>query len=635
MLGFARMMHRGLSKGKSSTRAHHAQALRRLVLVFIAVVISGCPARFDPRAEPAIASTPGTIADPTAAAAYRQAKERLAAGDWTAAERDFREFAERWPADPRAPAATLWRARSVLSQARAAEAASLAEPLATRWAGDAVGQRARLILGLALAQAGNPARARELLAPFALLLAGEDAVELHAALATAAVRLGDKTAALAEYGLFYDGARPVERDYVWARALELVAPLPLDELGAICRRSVRDGLACALYGRRAAEERPASAGAILAETAAARRRYAVATVQGEPRPGRGSGGSAIGLLLPLSGRNRPLGERALRGALLAANLFPPVPGTLDLRVRDTKSNPAEAARALGQLAAEGVAAVMVSPEKHEAQAACARAETLGVPLLELAPDENVRGERIFKLVRLNQRRAVQLSDEARARGARRVAVLHPESPYGRKMAEAFVAAARERGLTTVGKVAFDEKTTTFIKHVKRLAALKPEAVFVPSTAMQLSLIAAQLYASGLTNPRGGNRGLLLLATGDGLSARFLASAGRYVQGAVLAPVFYPDESDARIAGFVARFREQFGDDPSVADALAFDGLEALRQVLASGAKAWPDVAERLRANPSEGLTGPLGFGAGGERRGEPRLFVVEGEAIHLLRPTSP
>ena len=159
------------------------------------------------------------------------------------------------------------------------------------------------------------------------------------------------------------------------------------------------------------------------------------------------------------------------------------------------------------------------------------------------------------------------------------------------------------------------------------------------------MVAAQLYAShrGPAAAKGKKkagspapRRILLLATADGLGPRFLFSAGRYTQGALLAPVFFPDESDPLAGPFVTRFREQFTDEPTVADALAYDATRALALALDEIAQA-PDserraqLAARLRSSKGEGLTGDLGFGDDGERRGDPRLFCVEGEAIHLVR----
>src|SRR5262245_4859168 len=169
------MMHRRPTRRK-----------RTCGLLAAVVLLAGCPTRFDPRAEPLQAGT----SDPAARQAFKEARARLDAGAWTDAQRQFHDFRARFGADPLVDSATLWEARANLGAGDARAAAALAEPLAARAAGDPVGDRARFVLGLALARSSDPtelARARTLLRPFAPLIApGDDATELHAALAEAA-----------------------------------------------------------------------------------------------------------------------------------------------------------------------------------------------------------------------------------------------------------------------------------------------------------------------------------------------------------------------------------------------------------------------------------------------------------------
>src|SRR5262249_41922079 len=117
----------------------------------------------------------------------------------------------------------------------------------------------------------------------------------------------------------------------------------------------------------------------------------------EAKPARGEQGMqrVVGALLPLSGKDRAIGERALRGALLAADLVQGgLPGgvPVEIKVRDTGSDPARAQAAVEELAGESVVAILGPPGRVEAQMAVPKAETLGVPFLELSPDDARRGE---------------------------------------------------------------------------------------------------------------------------------------------------------------------------------------------------------------------------------------------------
>ena len=122
------------------------------------------------------------------------------------------------------------------------------------------------------------------------------------------------------------------------------------------------------------------------------------------------------------------------------------------------------------------------------------------------------------------------------------------------------------------------------------------------------------------------RNVLLLSTAADLSLRLLQNAGRYVQGAMLAPGFYADPGDARARDFVAptgpptaRTRTPPRRTPSTG---------STRCAPRRGRR--PDPRRFLRALSAgtfEGLTGALHFSPDHGRVDPPRIYVVDGEEI--------
>jgi branched-chain amino acid transport system substrate-binding protein len=608
----------------------------------VLLVLTGCPKRFDPRAD-TVSSSPNREADHD----YHEAKARLDIGDNQEAAARFAAFLEHYPNDPLAASARLGRARALLQMGGLGDskkAESELRPLAEQPnPNEPSAIRARYLMGFATHKNHDWGRSRELLRPFESQVFGEDLIELHAVLADDSAQMGDFEDALKEYGIYFEGARPAEKLYIRDQVSEIVQKLPPMEAIRLWNANAKDGVVAAFLGRRLAADRRAagdSTGAdqFLEESKRAREH---AGLEEASKASSAQAARAVGLVVPLSGKGRPLGERALRGALLAADLLTEgMPGgvPIELRVRDSASDPGKAANAIDDLAKEGVAAIVGSPDRVESQMAAPKAEELGVPFLELAPDELRRGALTFKLVRAKAAGATALAKSAVKSGARSVAILAPDTAYGQQMAQAFADAARAAGAKVVADLRYPQATTTFVDPVKKLLAAQPAALFVPAPASQLALIAPQLTSSGVTRMPGvkaTGKEASLYATADGINEKFLQSTAKYIQGAVLAPVFYPDQNEPRLKAFVEKYHQSYNEDPSLADALAYDAVRAVRVALDhsenSAVPLRQSVAVSLSSLGENGLTGELGFTASGDRAGQPPLFIVGGDEVNLLK----
>jgi len=128
------------------------------------------------------------------------------------------------------------------------------------------------------------------------------------------------------------------------------------------------------------------------------------------------------------------------------------------------------------------------------------------------------------------------------------------------------------------------------------------------------------------------KGQPVYATADGINAQFVNSTAKYLQGAILAPAFYADASDPKVGGFVERYRAAYGEEPTVLDALAYDAVRAARIALdhEGGTPNRGGLAAQLAKLGENGLTGELGFTAGGERSRLPPLYTVDGDAVRAL-----
>jgi ABC-type branched-subunit amino acid transport system substrate-binding protein len=115
----------------------------------------------------------------------------------------------------------------------------------------------------------------------------------------------------------------------------------------------------------------------------------------------------------------------------------------------------------------------------------------------------------------------------------------------------------------------------------------------------------------------------LYATADGLNDRFVQSTAKYLDGAILAPVFFPDTGDPRAAEFLSRYHAAYAEDPSSLDALAYDAVRAARIAIEHADGSTAALANALSHLGENGLTGEIAFSAGGDRAGAPPLYTVD------------
>ena len=109
----------------------------------------------------------------------------------------------------------------------------------------------------------------------------------------------------------------------------------------------------------------------------------------------------LGCILPLSGKRRTFGMRALHGIELAIGAFRPQDEAFRVRliIWDSEGNPARAREGVRFLAAEGHVVAIIGPLlSHTAVAAAQEAEDQRVPLITLSPLQEIvqQGSYIFQ-----------------------------------------------------------------------------------------------------------------------------------------------------------------------------------------------------------------------------------------------
>ena len=388
--------------------------------------------------------------------------------------------------------------------------------------------------------------------------------------------------------------------------------------------------------------------------------------------------SALGCLLPLSGPYKLFGTRALDGIQLAfsevnaAHEGRPV----KLVVKDTGSDPNQAARAMQALADAKVAAVLGPIATAESAAEVAQMNR--IPIMTISQREGVTdiGDNVFRnFITPRMQAAALASYTMDTLGMRRMAILYPNENYGRTFRDAFWDEVYQRKGEIVALEAYDPQMTDFGEAIKKLggryydmpsdlASLRApldllgplsdlpgytppaakteeetapgkrssrkeddtpppivdfEALLVPDSPKLLELVIPQLAYYDIIN-------ITLLGTNLWYADKLLKETGEYAQGAVLPTDFFPDSQSPRIQRFKSAFEAVYGRPPGFIEAIAYDSAMLLLDIIRD-----PDV--RLRAairhvlhegGGREGVTGRVTFDAHGEPHKDLVLLQIRG-----------
>jgi ABC-type branched-subunit amino acid transport system substrate-binding protein len=635
---------------------------------FIAVallLVSGCalvrPAVRTPSEPlPPLPPTPGEPPPVEARRADENAELQQALGSYSVANPEparaaLQTFVARHPSSPARARAGALLARLDLSRGDAVTARATLQAHAREASLDPV---VLFVRGLIEAR-DQPRAALALLTPFeasgpppGFPEREEAELCLLAALGESRAASGDAAGGLAEWERYarHAGARQAERAYAGQRAEAIGARVSEDSAVQIYRDSNSDFARAAVGVRASAALRArgdvSAAQRLEEETARLRRTLGWSNV--------GSGGIGpgdphrLGLLAPFSGPAGRLGEVVLRGAMLAigdaaASGGEPLP--FQIVVRDAASDrDAVSERAAFELYREEAAIALVGVGDRRAVSAASR-DGVPVLLLDEAPPGAVSSG--FQILHTAEVRAAELARRALALGVRRFAILGSDSPIAQRLAEAFVRAVAAGGGRVATRIHYPVASKVFTGPVAQLARASFEAVFVADDAFRLELVAPALAAadiwpqpwSGATatpasrRPTGAapRREVLLLSTAVGLSPQLLRNAGRYVQGALLAPGFFSDAEDPRSSRFVGQYRSLYGQDPVASDAYGYDAFRLLTAAIQRGARSRSELLQALATGSFEGVTGTFRFGPDHTRVDAPPIYMIEGDTIRALR----
>ncbi|HEY4717133.1 MAG TPA: penicillin-binding protein activator [bacterium] len=372
----------------------------------------------------------------------------------------------------------------------------------------------------------------------------------------------------------------------------------------------------------------------------------------------------IGLILPLSGDFSFYGEKVLKGAILAMNLFSKdEKGKFTLVVKDSHGIPSTAAGDVDSLVRDhnvvGIAGPLLS---STSQAAGVRAQILGIPLLHLSNRNTVNqiGNYVFSFGATNSAQAKSIARYAiKQLNLTKFAILYPRTPYGEEHMNAFWDEVLNNGGVVTGVEGYEPNKKEFSDEIKKLVGLyyldtrmdekekwleflktvpknlkkkewKPsplidfDALFIPDTYRNISIILLYL-------PYYDIYGIQLLGTNGWNNEALMNYAKKEAEGSVFLDAFIINAGGTEVNYFVERYRQEYQEDPDIFSALGYDVIKFLINVIErSGADRERVMKTLLNAQNFTGITGNISILQNGETSRDFYILRVKNGKITII-----
>ena len=383
----------------------------------------------------------------------------------------------------------------------------------------------------------------------------------------------------------------------------------------------------------------------------AREMWTRAQRRGESRP------RTVGVILPMSGKYKAVGDAVLRGIQLALQ-----GSDVELVVKDSKGDVMEAGKAVEELVFEDGAIAIIGPLLAEdSQRAALVAEELQIPILTLTRQEGITqlGSWVFRNMLTNSAQAEALARYAtETLGYKKFGVLYPNIPYGVELTNEFWDELEKRGGAVRAAESYDHDQTTYTEEAKKLVGryyledrhdylegvraihasgqdsfrkrkaieklrsqLQPivdfDALFIPDDWRRVGLVAPALAVEDIitnacdprdlekirkTTGRPDLKTVTLLGANQWSSPKgrtgvpeLVERGGKFVTCSVYVDGFFIDSTRPGTQRFVRKWRDAYKDrDPGLLEATGYDAAGMIRRVVEQGqAQSRPAFREQL------------------------------------------
>lgn len=334
--------------------------------------------------------------------------------------------------------------------------------------------------------------------------------------------------------------------------------------------------------------------------------------------GTGSGSDAdeikIGSMFEKTGDVSAYGTAEANAVNLAVKEINENGGILDKQINlseyDTKSDNTEAASVATKLATQDEVTVIVGPATTGAVKASTPAVTrAGVSLVtpsgtddSLTVDESGKVQpNIFRTSFQDSFQGIALAEFATSElNAEKALIIgDSSSDYALGLTDAFEGAFDGE---IVAEENFTADDTDFSAILTRIKDLDFDFIYLPGYYNQAGLLIKQAREMGITQP-------ILGADGFGNQALLELAGVDNVDDVYYSAHYSPNSEDAQVQEFIAAYEEEYGNEPDMFAALAYDTVYLVAQAIEEAEETTPEAVTEALENITDfdGVTGTFSF----------------------------
>ena len=327
----------------------------------------------------------------------------------------------------------------------------------------------------------------------------------------------------------------------------------------------------------------------------------------------------IGHFASLQGDIATFGQQMDKGVALAVEEINANGGVLgkqsDLLTEDTRSTAQDAGLAAEKLISKDEVSVLLGEVASSLSLAAAPiADREKVPMItpastnpKVTVDEqgNVRPY-VFRICFTDDFQGKVIAKFVRENlGLQKVAIMTDNAnDYSVGLAKSFRETFTSMGGEVVAEQAFEAKQVDFKSQLTAIRDANPEAIIVPAYYTEVSLIAEQARALGITVP---------LIGGDGWDSPELTkgNAKAALEGCFFSNHYAVEDTTAHVKAFTENYQKKYGELPGAMSALGYDAMKIVAHIIAKAgtteAEALTKELENLK--DFQGVTGNISINA--------------------------